>query len=966
MSKSKLKNQLTPQFIADLLAATPEAFVSQNSLTNVKLGAGNRQEIIQKAAQDGLVGIEGDFVFDPSRINAAEVLTLSAQYIGMLPPLKHDGSLATRSIAERIRLRDEKLEEMGDAACRRLIDAFESSPGYLPRESLLTQPGDESALLILQEMNMLKRADSLIFDPLRISRTSVEAIQRQKVVAPLREQILALLKEQPAFTMPRSDLIERFGSKLFEQALEMGGFAVFSVPTPIGESVWARLESADPEAAFQLALEAVQPKDEDWQTSLDICGETLRPNAKAPEGAETRKDQVIVRSYTLTQAARKLGVRQETVQTAIAARLTAAFVDPEGQSRIPASEVLAILESENWLQGVEDLELIRVRELKIAIGTDEAKQIFHHLRRAKAISVGTAARWGQIRERLTEPLTLKQFRDLYRQNKTAWIEEREIARVSERERREQERRRERERRDEERRQREELRARLLASFPTWQHAGRADQRLIYHVGPTNSGKTHQALEALSEAGSGWYLAPLRLLAFEVFDRLNRRGVRCNLLTGEEHIEVDGATVTAATIEMFNPQRSGNCVVIDEAQMLADADRGWAWTRAMMESQAPEMRIIGPLFSRALVEKLATSAAMPLEVVEHQRLAPLEISSQPWPLENLPERTIVVAFSRRMVLRLKTELEKYKRRVSVVYGNLPPEVRRRQADRFAEGQTEICVATDAVGMGLNLPADNVCFFELEKFDGKTNRRLSASEVHQIGGRAGRFGLSKAGLIGTTTRANLRELRRLYETTPPLLQKARVAPALEDLELIPGSLARRFARWRELQSIPDTLRDVIEPADIDERIALAGMLTDQEVDYLGLASAVQLVNAPTRENSRGFWYACARAILDGESMPMPPQAPMDIESDQELEATESAIACADIYLWLACRKEFEEFGPEESYVRALRAEWSMSIDAALLRKLDTAARCINCRTKLPLNHRYSLCDACYASGRYGWWR
>src|SRR5205814_4964475 len=108
------------------------------------------------------------------------------------------------------------------------------------------------------------------------------------------------------------------------------------------------------------------------------------------------------------------------------------------------------------------------------------------------------------------------------------------------------------------------------------------------------------------------------------------------------------------------------------------------------------------------------------VVEHERLAPIELAKDPWSLELMPNRTILVAFSRRVVLSLKTELEMLKRKVSVVYGNLPPEVRRRQADRFAEGKTEICVATDAVGMGLNLPADYVCFFETEKFDGKMMR------------------------------------------------------------------------------------------------------------------------------------------------------------------------------------------------------------------------------------------------------
>src|SRR5581483_6074321 len=339
--------------------------------------------------------------------------------------------------------------------------------------------------------------------------------------------------------------------------------------------------------------------------------------------------------------------------------------------------------------------------------------------------------------------------------------------------------------------------------------------------------------------------------------------------------------------------------------------------------------------------------------------------EPWPLERLPERTILVAFSRRNVLHLKTELEMRRRRVSVVYGNLPPEVRRKQADRFADGQTEICVATDAVGMGLNLPADRVCFYELEKFDGKNMRHLTPSEVHQIGGRAGRYGLSTVGEIGATNRRSLKMLQSLYAIPPEELTHARVAPVVEDLALIPGSLAHRFAQWAELQSIPDTLRDVIRPADIDERIALARMLSDREVEQLGLATAVKLVNAPTKENTRPYWRACAQAILENIPMPVPPEAPIQISNDHDLDLTEESIACADIYLWLSRRPEFSTFAPDEEAVRDMRAVWSMSIDGALLRRLDTLARCVNCRRPLPLGHRYSLCDNCYASRSRAWY-
>lgn len=966
------KRTLSPRVLAGLLAGSPEGFFPFSRLDDPRLADGDRAQAVEAALAQGVVGRSDGSLFDPYRLDDAQVRERSALFPGSMPPLRADGTAANRPITERLRMREQKLNDLGDPVFRRLIDAFEGTLGYLSPDQLCAEPGDEGALILLQQMSMLKRLDGLVYDPLRISRESVEAYLERQSVAPVRAQIVALLANAPGKTAPRADLVERFGAKMLQKALDMGGLIAFGVKVPLGEAIWVRLEFADAAQALDTAIVASQPKDEDWQALLDHVGEALRHDFvdrddSAPEGksqTETARDKALARSYTLAGAARRLSVREGTLQSAIANGQVAALVDPEGATRIGAGEVQAILDSPNWLQYIENLEIIRTRELKMALGEVRGRDVMRRLRRNHDGGYGTI-RWGQVRSALPEAATLAQFREWVREGRADYNSAQAEKAEAERARREEDRRR----RDDERRQRDELRARLLAAFPAWSHPGRADQRVLVHIGPTNSGKTHHALEALSQAGTGWYLAPLRLLAYEVFDRLNRRGVRCNLLTGEEFIPVEGATVTAATIEMFNPERSGACVVIDEAQMLAEPERGWAWTRALMEAQAPEIRLIGPLFAQSLVERVTGAVAMPIQIVEHERLAPLEVASKPWPLATLPPRTILVAFSRRIVLRLKTELENYGRTVSVIYGNLPPEVRRRQSDRFADGQTEICVATDAVGMGLNLPADNVCFFELEKFDGKEVRPLTAAEVSQIGGRAGRFGLSQIGQVGAVTRKGLQELRRLYNSEPEELNKARVAPALVDLEMIPGSLARRLARWRELQSIPESLRGVIEPADIDERIALASMLTDAEVNSLGLAAAIQLTNAPTRESSRPYWYQCARAILGERAMPIPPEAPMDISSDQDLEMTETAITCADIYLWLACRGEFSAYAAEEAWVRSLRAEWSMAVDGALLRRLDTAARCISCHRRLPAMHRYTLCDACYGSSRGGratWWR
>lgn len=687
---------------------------------------------------------------------------------------------------------------------------------------------------------------------------------------------------------------------------------------------------------------------EAWLALLDLCGDQLRDGIE--EEGKTVQKQVDARTYTLTSAAQKVGVKTKTLKTACEDLDLECFVDPVGTLRFPVKTFNYWAEDPELREMIAGYERIRFRDLRVIMAVKH--KTLRRMLRNEGVDPEYPI-WREIRAKWDFPETYAEFR--------AMLDDIQEDRQTERK---EARKRKRERQQHAREERRNLRKRLIDAFPKWRHSYRDEQKIYLHVGEPNSGKTHEALEALKEAGEGWYLAPLRLLAYEIYDRLNAQGIACNLLTGEEFIAVPDAMITAATIEMFNPVRSGECVVIDEAQMLADADRGWAWTRAMMESLAPEMHIIGPPTARNLIEVMSHAAEIPIEIIEHQRLAPIQVADEHVTLEALPPATILVAFSRQMVLDLKTKLEQYGRRVSVVYGSLPPEVRRRQADRFANGDTDICVATDAVGMGLNLPADVVCFFEVEKFDGKSIRSLYPSEVHQIGGRAGRFGLSKAGIITATTKRNLKLIRTLYAKEPEILTQARVAPTVDDLSLIPGNLSEQLNQWAELESIPDELKIVLRTADLNERVELAKMLTDEQVKRLGLANALQLVNAPTRKSTRPYWMLCANMILEGYQMPLPVEPPIPIESSEDLEDTEQCIASADIYLWLARRKEFGMYADEEDLVREERKRWSMAIDDALLKKLDTARRCSGCGKILPSRHRFRICDDCYYD-RQGVW-
>lgn len=932
-----------------MIARIPEGFARRSVLNKrIKIP---KKGAIDKILQESTVKRVADVYYDSTRLTEDEAEQRDLTLRPTLPAIHQDGHMPEATIVEQVEMREYYLREIGNEAALELINRLDATVGYMPQDELATNEDEEAALVHLLKDKLLRQIGTLIYDPLRLGGKTMQIYAHETELKPVRDQVIAYLMEQPGYTAPREDLARRFEWRMLIEVIQSGGFAEFKVTTKRKKSsdmIWVRLKEADTAEARKVAEETVKIPDEDWEEALQLCGDVLRPGAR---DGSTRRIKVVARSYTINRATKRLNIRQKTLEEAIKYGAIQVFEDPEERLRIPAYEIEQAFHDAAQAERINAFEQLSVKDIALVSGFSYST-IRRRLQKA-GINRGLPT-WGDVKGRWGLPDNLYDYYTTLEQKKIEWREERDA-------RLEEERRRIREEQEQERREREELRDRLVASFPTWKHEDRNEQRIFLHIGPPNSGKTHDSLNRLVDAGSGWYLAPLRLLAYEIFDRLNQRGVPCNLLTGEEYIPVDGATFTAATIEMFNPAESGECVVIDEAQLLADPDRGWAWTRAMMQAQAPEIHMIGPPTARKLIQKMASAAAIPIEPIEHERLSPIKVADTHWDLAELPPHTILVAFSRRMVLELKTQLEEdLHRTVSVVYGSLPPEVRRKQADRFANGETEICVATDAVGMGLNLPADRVCFYEIQKYDGKEVRELTASEVQQIGGRAGRYGIRESGEVGTIDRRDIKRLRQLFHANAKELTHARVAPTVEDLELIPGSLAEKLVQWAMLESIPDSLKGVVKTADLDQRIELARMLTDAEVDHLGLATAVQLINAPTRQQSRSYWYSCAQAILRNRPMPPPPDPPSQIDDGSDLELMESCISCADIYLWLSSRREFKLFGVDRQEVHALRTEWSLEIDQALLRNIDTKRRCPNCGKPLPFKHRHRLCDDCFFMG------
>ncbi|MCJ1394898.1 RNA helicase [Xylographa bjoerkii] len=279
----------------------------------------------------------------------------------------------------------------------------------------------------------------------------------------------------------------------------------------------------------------------------------------------------------------------------------------------------------------------------------------------------------------------------------------------------------------------------------WYPATRAIQRSIHlHVGPTNSGKTYHALKRLESASSGIYAGPLRLLAHEVYSRLNALGKPCNLITGDERVEVEGDEVNMAscTVEMVPVNRDVEVAVVDEIQMIGNDHRGWAWTQAVLGLKAQELHLCGEERAVPLIRELAAAMGDQLEIHHYERLSPLRpmSTSLNGDLRKLRKGDCLVVFSRMQIHAYRKDIEKLTgKRVAVVYGSLPPEIRAQQAKLFndQDNDYDFLVASDAIGMGLNLSIKRIIFESTSRHNGEQLKILEVPDIKQIAGRAGRY-------------------------------------------------------------------------------------------------------------------------------------------------------------------------------------------------------------------------------------
>lgn len=457
-------------------------------------------------------------------------------------------------------------------------------------------------------------------------------------------------------------------------------------------------------------------------------------------------------------------------------------------------------------------------------------------------------------------------------------------------------------------------------------ARRLNRRIVFHMGPTNSGKTYAALQALAKAPTGTYLAPLRLLALENYENLLARGLRAGMVTGEEVLGEPDPSHTARTIETADLRRPVDVAVIDEIQMLSDPDRGWAWTNALFGIPAKTVIVCGSDDALSHVRRAAEAAGESLDVVTFERKTPLVALEEPVPLEDVEAGDAVVAFSRRAVHEIRETLVAAGRSVATIYGALSPEVRRAEAQRFRDGEAEVLVTTDAIGMGLNLgPLKRVIFSAVTKWDGTTTRPLTNPEIRQIAGRAGRFGHQDEGHVSATDDVSLGPIRDALAgapTAPAADTRFYVRPDLiaieaAAMELNTASLAEvlvHFSRATFYDGSP------FQPSEMEEALEAA-----RAVDRAGLPIREAFVFAVAPIDRRDV---ASKAILDrwvqaraaGAFVPA-----LRARVDGELDDLERTVKLAATYLWLARR--FPDTFDEVEATKALRGRANTAIETQL---------------------------------------
>ena len=470
-----------------------------------------------------------------------------------------------------------------------------------------------------------------------------------------------------------------------------------------------------------------------------------------------------------------------------------------------------------------------------------------------------------------------------------------------------------------------------------------------HLGGTNTGKTYAGFQRLKQARSGVYLAPLRLLALEAQETLLDAGVDCSLTTGEEEDARTWDTHTAATAEKLDMRRYYDVAVIDECQMIADGQRGYAWTRAILGVLSPEVHLCAAPEAEDLLIRLIESCGDTYEVERHKRTTPLICMTRTVDYHRVQPGDALITFSKVGVLSVAEDLRQSGKEPAIIYGALPYSTRRRQMEGFLKGEMEYIVSTDAIGMGLNLPIRRIIFLETEKFDGVERRELKPEEIRQIAGRAGRFGMYNKGYVGAVQ--GLPIIRAGLEAVVPPLDYA--VAGFSDLVLqAEFDLLEVLTEWNRMPTV-----EPYRKLDITRYIAIISKMREMGFT-LTREQELKAANIPFDESEealRDLFFSFLRRWQQGEDIDQPGLP----EGDPTLPELEQYYRKLDLYYSFA-----KAFGcpVDEDRLYDSREQVADAINEILLHRLRNNIRfCQVCGKALPLYHRGRLCDECYQRER-----
>jgi len=484
----------------------------------------------------------------------------------------------------------------------------------------------------------------------------------------------------------------------------------------------------------------------------------------------------------------------------------------------------------------------------------------------------------------------------------------------------------------------------LTDPSNWYPEARAmNRRIIFHAGPTNSGKTYHALERFMSAKSGVYCGPLKLLAVEVFNKTNARGTPCDLVTGEERRagREDGelSPHVSCTVEMTNLSQPYEVAVIDEIQVVKDYQRGWAWSRALLGVQAEEIHVCGEAAAIDLVKEVMMSTGEEVEVRNYKRLTPLVIQDKAVEsLDRVEPGDCIVCFNKNDIYTVSRGLEKLGKEVAVIYGSLPPNTKLAMASKFNDPKDtcKVLVATDAVGMGLNLNIRRMIFYGITKIQlneegEKEMDLLTVSQALQIAGRAGRYGTAwDTGYVTTFKQEDIKPLQNLLKQQPDEILHAGLHPTFDQLEMyayhLPNAtMSNLIDIFISLSTLDDSMYTLCQ---MGEMKFLADMI---EHIRIPLKAKYTFCCAPINQRMPfvcAMFLKMARQFSKGEVLTFdwlcsqvgwpfsPPDTILDLV---HLEAIHDVF---DLYLWLSYR--FSDMFPDSEIVREVQNELDTVIE------------------------------------------